>query len=155
MSTVFLLETPCDDMFYGFLTSSVHSTLESALNKIRSNTQRPAVFYHNILENKIVFKVLSKNSNYEKCYRLDVWNINEYGVDENTNDNLINDIYLSIHFANGTNYTFKDSDNMFNLQIIYYTIDEIDETHCRIKFIGYDKILNLELDKDKNLVYEI
>ncbi len=46
--SVFILQVPCDDIFYGFQTENVFSSVENALKEINFKKIKPRKLMHNV-----------------------------------------------------------------------------------------------------------
>ena len=155
-NNVFALEIPCDDIFYGFQTKHIYSSVNNAINTIKSCKIKPRKFKYDTISNKIVFQFsnntkqrqieennnIIKNNNYILCYEVAAFNIKEYKInDEEIRYDLIDDIYLRIDFDYEKNicFIFKDND-MYNChEKVYYTYEILNEKIYNIKFINYNK----------------
>jgi hypothetical protein len=159
--SVFSLQIPCDDIFYGFQTTDIFSSVELAINKINSLKIKPRPIKYDTEENNILFVSKTKKNTHCKCFCVSAFNIKENIIDNKHNDNeLIDETYLRIDFDSELHYTFKD-ENMYNChERIFYTYEmeygeEINELTYRVKFIKQNKKLCLIFNRETNIFREI
>ena len=154
--SAFILEIPCDDIFYGFQTVNVYSSIENALNAIKSKVIKPRKLIYNALTEEIIQTSLTNNSNHKPCYKASIFNIKEYPIDKEVHsEDYIEITFVRIDIGN-KHYTFKDEE-MYNChEHIYYVCNQIkDNESCRVKFLKHNKSINLKLNIESDELYEI
>jgi hypothetical protein len=154
--SVFAIQLPCDDSFYGFQLDMICDSYNNVLEQLRDRCTPAKYLYlpdakHKYQRQNNKIKDIEENI---ICHKPAIYNVTEFIMNENNccGDELMNDEFLCFRFDD-MKLIYKDTDDLFSPCNKYYSIlEKTDDENFLLKFIEEDKTVLLKLNKETNML---